>query len=188
MTDLGEGPRQPHPTYYPFLETGPPLISGSGWKLNGCRQRLLFTQQLTQQKCSLCSQRTVIKGPIQKLLWSHVNVAFKFVGQVLGVSSEYIKPLYLRQISNHFTITFIVLSLLAAFCSSIVDPSTIASWSASPWHTKNGHSILGKLCFTFSMASYMDIAHLAFKPPFHPKGSILNVATFQKQKWKEEVT
>ena len=25
-------------------------------KLNGCRQRLLFTQQLTQQKCSLCSQ------------------------------------------------------------------------------------------------------------------------------------
>ena len=24
--------------------------------LNGCRQRLLFTRQLTQRKCSLCSQ------------------------------------------------------------------------------------------------------------------------------------
>ena len=28
--------------------------------LNGCRQRLLFTRQLTQQKCSLCSQGTYI--------------------------------------------------------------------------------------------------------------------------------
>ena len=74
-----------------FWRSGPPLISGSGRKLNGCRQRLLFTQQLTQQKCSLCSQSAVIKGPSQKLLWFHVNIAFKSVGQVLGVSSEYIK-------------------------------------------------------------------------------------------------
>ena len=28
--------------------------------LNGCRQRLLFTWQLTQQKCSLCSQGAMV--------------------------------------------------------------------------------------------------------------------------------
>ena len=28
--------------------------------LNGCRQRLLFTWQLAQQKCSLCSQGTMV--------------------------------------------------------------------------------------------------------------------------------
>ena len=30
------------------------------WRdLKGCRQRLLFTRQLTQRKCSLCSQGTL---------------------------------------------------------------------------------------------------------------------------------
>ena len=28
--------------------------------LNGCQQRLLFTRQLTQEKCSLCSQGTMV--------------------------------------------------------------------------------------------------------------------------------
>ena len=74
-----------------FGDRAPHLSQGLDEKLNGCWRRLLFTQELTQRKCSLCSQRTVIKGPCQKLLWFHVNVAFKSVSQVLGVSSEYIK-------------------------------------------------------------------------------------------------
>ena len=32
-------------------------------KLNGCRQRLLFARQLTQRKCSLCSQGTLALSP-----------------------------------------------------------------------------------------------------------------------------
>ena len=75
-----------------------------------------------------------------------------------------------------------VLSWLAAFSSSITEPSTIVSWSASPWSTKNGHSILARFSLMCSMASCMAIAHLAFKPPFHAKGSLVKMATLKQKK------
>ena len=40
--------------------------------LNGCRQRLLFTWQLTQQKCSLCSQGTMVSTR-ESWLWTSLD-------------------------------------------------------------------------------------------------------------------
>ena len=55
--------------------------------MNGCRQRLLFARQLTQRKCSLCSQGRLLGTTVdEKLTWTpHILELKKSFAKNLGL-------------------------------------------------------------------------------------------------------
>ena len=66
----------------------PLLIRPDFWTdLNDCRQRLLFVRQITQRKCSLCSQGRLLGMTVnEKLTWTpHMLKLKKSFAKKLGL-------------------------------------------------------------------------------------------------------
>ena len=132
-------------------------------KLNGCQQRLLFARQLTQWKCSLCSQGTMAAKMLRRIWIRVLSIVIVVIptGLLCQMQAKSLGVKFLW-ITSKFRKRKIILSLLGHIsikCDVKVHVRyfqvIVVQWCQ--WNVQKSVQHVQSFCFAYSAYCFFDV-------------------------------